>query len=82
MKAIKLCLIILIAAVIINFFRNGRLFHIAKTLPFAGGNERISQYDWAGVIMLIIFALPLSAQESNKKTQEQKEDELPVFDFA
>jgi hypothetical protein len=67
MKAIKLCLIIVIAAVVINFLRDGRLFHIAKTLPFAGGPERISQYDWAGVIMLIIFLWGLHRLKRNKR---------------
>ncbi len=67
MKPIKLCLIILIAAVVINFFRDGRLFHIAKSLPFAGGNERISQYDWAGVIMLVIFVWGLYRLRRNRR---------------
>ena len=67
MKAIKLCLIILIAAVVINFVRNGRLFHIAKILPFAGGHERISQYDWASVVMLIIFLWGLYRLNRNRR---------------
>jgi len=56
MKPIKLCLTILIAAVVINFLREGRLLHIAKVLPFANGRDTVPLYDWAGVIMLGIFA--------------------------
>ena len=56
MKAIRLCIILLIGATIINFLRDGRMFHIARTLPFAGGSETINIYDWAGVAVLIILA--------------------------
>ncbi len=56
MKPVKLCLTILIAAVIINFLRDGRMFHIAKILPFASGRDAVPLYDWAGVIVLCIFA--------------------------
>ncbi len=56
MKTVKLCLTIVIAAVVINFLRDGRLFHIAKVLPFASGPDTVPLYDWAGVIMLGIFA--------------------------
>ena len=54
MKAIRLCLIIVISAVVINFLRSGRLFHIAKTLPFSNAPEKVGIYDLAGVVMLII----------------------------
>jgi hypothetical protein len=56
MKAIKLILIIFISALIINFIRNGRTFHIAKSLPFANAPESISIYDWACVAVLVILA--------------------------
>jgi hypothetical protein len=56
MKAIRLCLIIFIGAVIINFLRDGATFHIAKTLPFANGPERIGLYDYAGVAAMAIVA--------------------------
>ena len=54
MKAIRLCLIVLIAAVVINFLRDGRTFHIAKSLPFSNAPERVGVYDLAGVVMLVI----------------------------
>ena len=56
MKAIKLVLIIFISALVINFIRNGRMFHIAKALPFSNSPERISIYDWACVAVLVILA--------------------------
>jgi hypothetical protein len=55
MRAIRLCIILLLGAIVINFLREGRLFHIARTLPFAGG-ETINIYDWAGVAVLVILA--------------------------
>ena len=56
MKAIKVCLVILIGAVVINFLRGDATFHIAKTLPCANGPERIDLYDYAGVAALAIIA--------------------------
>jgi hypothetical protein len=55
-KPVKLCLTILIAAVVINFLRDGRTFHIAKVLPFASGRDTVPLYDWGGVILLCLFA--------------------------
>ena len=56
MKAIKLCVIIVIAAIIINFMKAGLGFHIAKSLPFSNASDKVSLYDWAGVAVLIILA--------------------------
>lgn len=56
MKAIKLILVIFISALVINFIRNGRTFHIAKSLPFANAPESITIYDWACVAVLVILA--------------------------
>ena len=56
MRIIKLALIIFIAALVINFFRNGRMFHIAKTLPFSNFPEEVGIYDWASVAVLAILA--------------------------
>ena len=72
MKAIKLCLIILISAVIINFIRSGQTFHIAKTLPFSNGSERINMYDWACVAVLVILAWGLYRL---KRNSEKEDDE-------
>jgi hypothetical protein len=70
MRAIKLVLILLISAVVINFIRGGRMFHIAKALPFSNAPERISLYDWAGVAVLIICAWGLYRLKRNKEEEE------------
>jgi hypothetical protein len=66
MRAIKLCVIILITAVVINFLRDDRSFHISKVLPFAGGRESISIYDWASVAALAICAWGLYRLKRNQ----------------
>jgi len=70
MKAIKLVLIIFISALVINFIRNGRAFHIAKALPFANAPERISIYDWACVAVLVILAWGLYRIKRNSDDDE------------
>ena len=69
MKAIKLILIIFISALVINFIRNGRTFHIAKSLPFSHAPERISIYDLACVAVLIILAWGLYRIKRNSKDE-------------
>jgi hypothetical protein len=56
MRIIKLVLILFISALVINFIRNARIFHIAKALPFSNAPERISTYDWGCVAVLAILA--------------------------
>ena len=56
MRAIKLCLIILIGAVVIDFIRSDRAFHIAKSLPFSNSPEKVDMYDFAGVAALGVVA--------------------------
>jgi hypothetical protein len=68
MNAIRLCLILFIGAVVINFLRDGATFHIAKTLPFANGPEPIDLYDYAGVAALAILAWGL--YRLNRKKEE------------
>jgi hypothetical protein len=67
MRPIKLCLTILIAAVVINFLREGRMFHIAKVLPFASGRDSAPLYDWASVIILGLFAWGLYRLKHNQR---------------
>ena len=69
MKAIKLTLIIFISALVINFIRNGRTFHIAKSLPFSNAPERIGIYDWACVVVLLILAWGLYRIIRNNKDE-------------
>ena len=54
MRAIKLVLIIFVGALVVNFLRDDRTFHIAKSLRFSNG-ERIDMYDWAGAATLAII---------------------------
>ena len=69
MRAIKLCLIILIGAIVINFSRNGRMFHIAKSLPFSNNPENIGIYDLAGVAVLVILAWGLYRLKRNSEDE-------------
>ena len=70
MKAVKLILIIFISALVINFVRNGRTFHIAKSLPFTNAPESISIYDWACVAVLVILAWGLYRIKRNGEDDE------------
>jgi len=69
MKAIKLTLIIFISALVINFIRNGRTFHIAKSLPFSNAPERIGLYDFACVAVILIMAWGLYRINKNSKDE-------------
>ena len=69
MRIIRLVLIILICAIVINFIRNGRMFHIAKSLPFANNPENIGIYDWAGVAVLVILAWGLYRLKRNSEDE-------------
>ena len=55
MKAIKLILLLLIAAGFINFIKAEHQFHIAKILPFADGQPVSAEYAIGGIILLIIL---------------------------
>ena len=54
MKSLKICFVILVGAVIINFIRHGEGFPISRTLPFCGGDP-LSIYDFAALILLIML---------------------------
>jgi len=70
MKAIKLTLILFLSALVINFIRNGRTFHIAKVLPFSNAPERVGIYDFACFAVLIIMAWGLYRIKRNSKDDE------------
>ena len=67
MRIIRLALILFISAVVINFIRNGRMFHIAKALPFAHAPEKIGIYDWGCVAVLAILAWGLYRIKRNNE---------------
>ena len=70
MRIMKLALILFISAVVINFIRDGRMFHIAKALPFSNAPERITIYDWACVAVLAICAWGLYRIKRNSEDDE------------
>ena len=67
MGKIKLCVTVLTAAVVINFLRDGRTFHIAKVLPFSNGPEKVGLYDWASVIVLFIIVWGIYRLKNRKE---------------
>ena len=69
MRLIKVCLTILTAAVVINFIRAGEMFHLAKILPFANRHDDVDFYDWAGVVVLVIFVWGLYRLARNNKDE-------------
>ena len=69
MRIIRLVLIILICAIVINFIRNGRMFHIAKCLPFSNAPENVGIYDFACVAVLIILAWGLYRLKRNSEDE-------------
>ncbi len=54
MKAAKICLVILLIAIVINFARHGAGFHISRSLP-GMGKDPISLYDLAGLVLLCLL---------------------------
>ena len=53
-KTAKITFIIILAAALIVFLREGRTFHIAKILPFCGGFKP-SMYDAAAIALLLLM---------------------------
>ncbi len=70
MKLIKVILIILIAAVALNFIKTGQQFHIAKLLPFADRDFNVDIYDYAGLAAIAIFVWGLL--RLNRKDDEDE----------
>ena len=70
MRIIRLAVILFISAVVINFIRSGRTFHIAKALPFSNAPERITIYDWACVAVIAILAWGLYRIKRNSEDDE------------
>jgi len=54
MKAAKVVLIALLAALAINWVRQGSTFHIVQTLPFLGSRKPTLSYEVGGFILLIL----------------------------
>ena len=69
-KTIQIMLIVLIAAVFINFLRDGQSYHIAKVLPFCDGRPVDPMYGFAGIIMILI--LMWGIHRVNRNNREKK----------
>lgn len=54
MKAVLITLIATVTLGIIVWIRGGEDFHIARSLPFLGG-EKPGFYDFAGLILLLVM---------------------------
>jgi hypothetical protein len=70
MKAAKICLVILLIAIVINFARQGAGFHISRVLPGLGG-DLISLYDLGGVILVCLLIHGIGRIGRNTKRDNQ-----------
>jgi len=66
MKSVKICLIILLAAVLINWVREGDGFHISHVLPFMSGKP-ISFYDIGCIGLLCLLFWGIGRLKKNKR---------------
>ena len=71
MRTIQVILLLLITAGLINFVRDGRDFHIAKILPFCGGQPINGEYAVAGIIMLGLILWGIGRINRNNKEDEK-----------
>jgi len=72
MKAAKICLVILLTVIVINFARQGADFHISRILPGLGGDP-ISLYDIAGLILLCLLVHGIVCIKRNTKRKKHRE---------
>jgi len=54
LKTIKIVLVVLVVALLINFVRGGDHSHITEALPFCSGGEP-SFYDFGATAMLVLL---------------------------
>ena len=70
MKAIKITLILLVAATILVFVRSDLAFHIAKSLPFCSGDPIDWDYASGALTMLVLFVLGLYRLRRNQRDDD------------
>ena len=70
MKAIKITLIILVAATTLVFIRSDLAFHIAKILPFCSGSPIEWDYELGILAMLLLFVLGLYRLHRNHRDDD------------
>ena len=65
MKALKICLVTLLTAMVINFARDGADFHIVRSVPFLGGDP-VSGYDLAGIFLIGLLIWSFARLKRNR----------------
>jgi hypothetical protein len=65
MKLIQITLIILIALVVFLYVNEGRIYHIARTLPFNSHGPMERDYELAGIVLLGLFLWGLYRRRRN-----------------
>ena len=66
MKAVKIVLVLILIAALINAVRLGQSFPLPHVFPFLGGMAP-SQYDLAGIAMLLITLWGLARLRRNRR---------------
>jgi len=65
MRIIKITLCLLIAAGVLAFVKSGRVFHIAKVLPFCSGSPIRWPYELGGLAIIGLFIWGLARLNRN-----------------
>ena len=55
MKLIRIAVVLLVAGTVLLFVTGGKIFHIAKALPFCSGNPIDWSYELGGLVLLGLF---------------------------
>ena len=71
MKAAKICLVILLVSIVINFARQGNDFHISNVLPGLGGDP-IGLYDIAGLALLALLIRGIIRMKRNAERRDRE----------
>ena len=77
MRSVKICLILLLVSVVINWARSGEEFHITHVLPFMGGDP-VGIYDFGclGLLVLLVSGLRrLKRNQQRRREQIRKHQE-------
>ena len=66
MRWIQITLILLVAVTVFLFITGGKIFHIAKALPFCSGNPIQWNYEAGSLAILILFFWGLHRLRRNR----------------
>lgn len=70
MRLIQIAIVLLIAATVFLFITGGKIFHIAKVLPFCSGNPIQWSYEIGGLAMLVLFFWGLHRLRRNNRHED------------